>query len=100
MLTLHTVAHGSRCPAKEKARSTSLSIGELEPIAQRLVLLLVDLETALDQIEGCHHRVSQTAREETSETAKGIILGAAKLAGVLLGGCSFDHSFFGHLAFD
>ena len=99
--TLHTVANSSRCPTKEKAASTSFLEGEFETIAQGLVLFLVDLESALDQIEGCHQCVSETTGKKTTEATKGKILWATKLARVLFGGgCSLDHSFFGHFLFD
>lgn len=46
-----------------------------------------DLEPALDQIKGGDGGVSDTAGQHASQAAEGVVLGAAKLAGVLgLGG--------------
>ena len=88
MLTLHTVAHSSRCPAKEKARSTSLSVGELEPIAQGLVLLLVDLEPALDQVQRGHRGVGDATGESSANRTESVVLGGPKLTRVFVGGAS------------
>ena len=55
--TLGSVANGSGSPAKEETCGAALSDGDLEAVAEGLVLLLVDLEPALDQVKGGHSGV-------------------------------------------
>ena len=52
--TLHGVADQGWCPAQEEAPRTLLRHGELESVAQALVLLLVHLQPALHQVERGH----------------------------------------------
>ena len=42
--TLHGVADGGGCPSEEEALGSLLGHSDLEPIAQRLVFFLVDLQ--------------------------------------------------------
>ena len=51
---LHGVANGSGRPAQEEPPHALLGHGELEAIAQALVLLLVHLQPALHQVERSH----------------------------------------------
>jgi len=50
---------------------------------QVLVLGLVDLQTALDQIQWDHKGVGGAAAEDATDTAQGEVLGAAEFARVL-----------------
>merc|ERR1719317_768421 len=82
--TLGRVTDGSWGPAKEKARGTSLLHGELEAIAKVLVLLLVNLETALDQVKGGDHCVGDSTGENTSKGAESKVFLGSKLTAVFL----------------
>ena len=82
--TLGRITNGCGSPPKEKACSSSLLHGQLEPIAQVLVLLLVNLQTALDQVKRGDHGVGDSAGENTSEGAEGEVLVGAKLTAELL----------------
>ena len=82
--TLSRVTNGSWGPAKEKARDASLLHGELEAIAKVLVLLLVNLQTALDQVKGCYCGVGDSTGENTSKGAESKVLLGAKLTAVFL----------------
>ena len=86
--TLSRVTNGSWGPSKEKARDASLLHGELEAIAKVLVLLLVNLETALDQVKGCYCGVGDSTRENTSKGAESKVLLGSKLTTVFLGSTS------------
>ena len=55
----------------------------LKPIDDILVLGGVDLDPALDEIEGDDGRVSDATWQDAADAAEGVILGAAELAGVL-----------------
>ena len=82
--TLGRITNGCGGPPKEKACSSSLLHGQLEPIAQVLVLLLVNLQTALDQVKRGDHGVGDSAGENTSEGAEGKVLVGPKLTAELL----------------
>lgn len=86
---LERVADGGGGPAEEQILGAALLQGHLEPVAEALVFVLVDLQPALDQIQRGHHRVGDAARQEAAEAAVGIIRPTAKLARVAFctGGC-------------
>ena len=52
--SLGSVAKGGGGPAKTKSLDSTLGYCDLEAVTEGLVLLLVDLEPALDQVEGGH----------------------------------------------
>merc|ERR1719145_574854 len=82
--TLGRVTNHCGSPAKEKARDASLLHGELEAIAKVLVLLLVNLETALDQVKGCYCSVGDSTGENTSKGTESKVLLGSKLTTVFL----------------
>merc|ERR1712109_45024 len=86
--TLGRITNHCGSPAKEKARDASLLHGELEAIAKVLVLLLVNLETALDQVKGGDHCVGDSTGENTSKGAESKVLLGSKLTTVFLGSAS------------
>ena len=84
--TLGGVSESSGGPAKDKSLGSSLSKGHFEAIANRLVLLLVDLQPALDQVEGRDGSVGDAAGQSSAHRAQGVVLGGPELAGVLISG--------------
>jgi len=76
---LHGVADGCGGPTLGQTTSSFLGNGHLETIEDTLVLGCINLDTALDQIEGHNHGVCDTTAEETSQPTQGIVLLASKL---------------------
>jgi hypothetical protein len=56
----------------------------LESVHNRLVLGRVDLEAALDQIQGHNASVGDAAWQDTAQTAQGKVFAGAELAAVAL----------------
>ena len=73
--SLGGVANGGGGPAKTKSLHSTLSYCDLEAITQGLVLLLVDLEPALDQVKGGHSGVSEATGQGTAHCAQRVVLG-------------------------
>merc|ERR1719422_2284021 len=89
--TLGRVANGSGSPAKEESSSPTLGHGDLEAVTKRLVLLLVYLEPALDQVEGGDGGVGDAAGEDATEGTEGKVLGGTKLTAVPFVSCSSNN---------
>jgi len=83
---LGRVADGGGGPPEQQPPGPGLLHRQLEPIAQRLVLLLVDLQPALDQVEGRDGGVGDAAGESSAHRAQSVVLGGPELAGVLISG--------------
>ena len=81
---LHGVADGSGSPAQHQAPGSTLRHGHLETIPDGLVLLLVDLNPALDEVERSDGRVCQAAGQSPAHSTQGVVLHRAELTGVLI----------------
>ena len=82
--TLGGVSESSGGPAKDKSLGSSLSKGHFEAIANRLVLLLVDLQPALDQVEGGDGCVGDATGENSTKGAESEVFLGSELTAVLL----------------
>ena len=82
--TLGGVSDSSGGPAKDKSLGSSLSKGHFEAIANRLVLLLVDLQPALDQVEGGDGCVGHATGENSTKGAESEVFLGSELTAVLL----------------
>ena len=86
--TLGRVAESSGSPAEHETLGPALSQGHFEAVTDGLVLLLVNLQSALDQIQGGDGGVGDATRENPTEGTESEVLVTSELAAVLLGGRS------------
>lgn len=78
----------SRCPALGQTTHTLFGYGDLESMEQILIFSLIDLQTALDQIQGHNKGMSGTTGQNTTNTAQGKVFHGTEFAGVTTVGCS------------
>ena len=85
------VAEGRGGPAEGQAPDALLGHRQLEAVAEVLVLGLVSLEPALDEVERRDGRVGDAAGQGSTHGAQREVLGAAELAAVLFRGGGSHH---------
>merc|ERR1719309_241792 len=87
--SLGCVTNGSRSPAEEKSLGASIGNSNLKSISKTLVLFLIDLKPALDQIQRGYSSVSKSTRESTTHSTQGVVFGRTKFAGIVItSGCN------------
>ena len=86
--TLGRVADSSGSPAQHQTLGSTFSQRHFEPVTDGLVLLLVHLQPALDQIQGGDGGVGDATGENPTEGTESEVLVTSELAAVLFGGGS------------